>query len=216
MNLPLLVLFLLAALVHLWASAVQRVPLRRATKPLLMPLLLGFYLLSAPAPRPLAAAALLCGFVGDVALVMPGAEEKRERPHPLLLVGLGAFLLGHLCYIALFLRGLAAPPPVWESLLAAALAAGLFVLIFLNLRPHMGALMGVGTAYLAVLLVMALFAGLSGLAAGSPLRPLGGACFVLSDYILARSILLGERRYTHFAVMLTYLAAQAMLTLSLF
>lgn len=215
MKLPLLVLFLLAALVHLWASAAHHVTLRRVTKPLLMPLLLGLYLLSAAPPQPLAAAALLCGFAGDVALVMPGAEEKREKPHPLLLVGLGVFLLGHLCYIVLFLLGMEAPPPVWVILLSAVVAAGLFLLIFLNLRPHMGVLMPVGTVYLAVLLAMAALAGVSGGAVGTPLRGLGGLCFVLSDYILARSILLGEKRCTHFVVMLTYLTAQVLLVLSL-
>ena len=91
----------------------------------------------------------------------------------------------------------------------------LFIKIFLELRPHMGALMPTGTAYLVVLLTMAFFAGMSGVAGGAPLRGMGGLFFILSDYILARSILLGERRYTHLAVMSTYLTAQTLLVLSL-
>ena len=215
MYLLMLVLFLLCALVHLWASAARRVTLRRITKPLLMPLLLAFYLLSAARPEPLAAAALLCGFVGDVALVMPGAEEKREKPHPLLMAGLGAFALGHLCYIVVFIRGVTRWPSVWTMMLAAAALCLLFIKLFLELRPHMGALMPTGTAYLLVLLTMAFFAWMSGVAGGAPLRGMGGLFFILSDYILARSILLGERRCTHLAVMSTYLTAQTLLVLSL-
>lgn len=215
MDLPLLTAFILAALVHLCACLAGYETLKRITKPLLLPLLLAFYLLSAGTTDWLAVPALLFGFLGDVALGLPRPAHENGRSDPFLLAGLSAFLLGHLFYIAVFLRGMAAPPPLWTVSAAVCLALALFLIVFRSLRAHMGDLMLPGTAYLLVLLAMACTAAVSGLAAGAPVRILGGALFVASDYILARSILLGKARYTDFFVMLTYIAAQSALTASL-
>lgn len=212
MHLISLYLFLLLALIHLCACALGREKLRVDTKPLLMPLLLGFYLLTAPGPHVLAVLALLCGFVGDVALVAPKRAAGSGRADPWLLIGLGAFLAGHICYSILFAQELHAPRWAWIAVPCAGLL--LFLVIFLSLRPHMGALMLPGGAYLLALMTMACLACLSAFSA--PCRAPGALLFLLSDYILARSILLGKRRFTDFWVMLTYLAAQTLLVLSLF
>lgn len=215
MDLPLLTAFVLAALVHLCACLAGYETLKRVTKPLLLPLLLAFYLLSAGTTHWLMIPALLFGFLGDVALELPRPAGENGGSSPFLLAGLGAFLLGHLFYIAVFLRGMATPPPLWTAAAAVCFTLALFLVIFRSLRPHMGGLMLPGTAYLLVLLAMACTAAVSGLTAGAPVRILGGVLFVASDYILARSILLGKARYTDFFVMLTYIAAQSALTASL-
>ena len=216
MCLPLLTAFFLAALVHLCACLAGYLRLRRITKLLLMPLLLANYLCAAPSPSWAAAGALLCCFAGDAALAVPGAEEHgADTPSPLLFAGLGAFLLGHLLYAAAFLLDAPAWPPTRFVLQGIFCAAVLFALIFRSLRPHMGAMRLPGTLYLLVLLAMACIAAVTGLGAGAPGRILGGGLFVVSDYILARSILLGEGRRTHFFVMLTYLSAQTLLIFSL-
>lgn len=215
MDLPLLTAFALAALVHLCACLAGYDTLKRVTKPLLLPFLLAFYLLSAGTTDWLMIPALLFGFLGDVALGLPRPAHENGRSSPFLLAGLLSFLLGHLFYIAVFLRNMAAPPQVWTAVGAVCLALALFLVIFLSLRPHMGNLLLPGTAYLLVLLAMACAAAVSGLTVGAPVRILGGVLFVASDYILARSILLEQTRYTDFFVMLTYLAAQSALTASL-
>lgn len=210
MNLPALSAFLALSLLHLvfclngWKAG------RLFTKPLLVPALLCAYLLSAVPPHALVVLALLCGFVGDVALELPGADALGAKPSPAMLAGLGAFFMGHVFYIVLFLGQLERVSPL-RAALPAAMAVGVFFLVFRSLYPKMGAMLLPGTAYLLVLLVMACAAALS----GAPGRVLGGALFVVSDVILARSILLGRKKYSSFVVMLTYLAAQLLLVESL-
>ena len=72
--------------------------LSRYLKPLLMPALLLAYALSAARMDALIVLGLMLGFVGDCALMLPN-ERYGGKP---LLIGLGAFMLGHLMYIAHF------------------------------------------------------------------------------------------------------------------
>ena len=215
MKLILPLCLLLACLLHLAARFAGWKLVHLTTKPLLMPLLLVCYLLWAETASPAVVCALAFGFLGDVAMMVPQPESPGAKPTPALLAGLGAFFLGHVGYLAAFLLTAAAWPPLWVSGLALAGSLVLFALVFLSLRPHMGVMLLPGTAYLVILTTMVLAAAVTGIAERSPQRVLGGLLFLLSDYILARSILLGEKRYTHFWVMLTYLSAQVLLVLSL-
>lgn len=214
MNLPVLLLFLAASLVHFLFCFLGSRKGYLWTKPLLVPLLLCFYILSADAVSPLVVLALVCGFVGDVVLELPYKSKDPAAPSPPLLIGLTAFLLGHIFYIILF-AGQVTAYPVVETFLLALCAAGLSLLVLRSLFPHMGKLLLPGTAYLAVLVVMAFFACLSGLTIPIFPRIPGALLFLLSDYILARSILFEKGRYTDLMVMLTYLCAQFSLVCSL-
>lgn len=64
-----LVLFIAAGIFYLYVDYYEKTFWRRVTKPLLMPLLLLFYLLSAATPLPLLIAALVFGFLGDTLLL---------------------------------------------------------------------------------------------------------------------------------------------------
>lgn len=214
MNLPMLLIFLAVALLHFITCFIGWRKGYLFTKPLLVPLLLCFYLLSADNISPLVVLALLCGFVGDVALELPFKPKDPTAPSPPLLIGLSAFLLGHIFYIILFVGQVAAYPVV-ETLLLALCIVGLALLVLRSLLPHVGKLLLPGTAYLAALVVMAFFACLSGLTIPIFPRIPGALLFLLSDYILARSILFQKGRYTDLIVMLTYLCAQFFLVCSL-
>ena len=117
-------------------------------------------------------AGLGLSLVGDVALMLPVDA---------FAVGLGAFLLAHLAYIASFRRRSRARAVVAAGMVYALVATGLLWVLL----PRVPApLQGPVLVYVAVLVGMAAFAfGAQG-SAGRRLA-LGGALFVFSDSLIA-------------------------------
>lgn len=185
--------------------------LSRYLKPLLMPALLLAYALSAARMDALIVLGLMLGFVGDCALMLPN-ERYGGKP---LLIGLGAFMLGHLMYIAHFaLRVGGALSPWAAAYLAPELCVG--ILLYRALAPGLGELKPAVAAYEVVILLMsacafaALLARPGAAAAGAWL---GSACFIASDALLALGMFRGERPRGHFWVMALYTAAQLLIAL---
>ena len=150
--------------------------------------------------------ALVLCLAGDVLLLAEGDGR--------FLAGLSAFLLGHLAYAVLFLHlGLAAG---WWALAA---VVGLLGLLSFGVRivraafgPEgpAGAALGVGvTAYIAVICVMAVL----GWWTGNVWLGLGASIFVVSDTILGWNKFVRALPWGPVAVMVTYLAAQALLVI---
>ncbi|MGD9917568.1 MAG: lysoplasmalogenase family protein [Paenirhodobacter sp.] len=147
----------------------------------------------------LVVAGLALGAAGDYFLSRPG-----ERA---FLAGMAAFAAGHLAYSLWFLRlGAGAPPPM----------AGLVVALFggavlLWIAPRAGALRGPVSAYVGVILAMALAAlGLP----DHPLATAGALVFVASDLTLALELfVLGPvlRRPAAYLVWALYWPAQALI-----
>ncbi|MFH9721370.1 lysoplasmalogenase [Streptomyces sp. NPDC017254] len=164
----------------------------RIAKPCLM-LLLAAYAVTRGAPKPLTAA-LLLGWGGDVFL-LSGADGA-------FLVGMGCFAAGHVCYLVLF--GRRRTSPALGALYAAALV-GTVVLLW----PGLPADLRIPVAgYSLLLTAMACRASSLGLLAG-----LGGALFLLSDTLIATKIAeWPQLPVSDFWVMLTYIAAQYLLT----
>ncbi|MEU4133747.1 lysoplasmalogenase [Streptomyces wuyuanensis] len=162
-------------------------------KPLLMPLLAA-YAAARGGPRTLVAA-LLFGWAGDV-LLTAGADLA-------FLLGMAAFAAGHCCYLALFGRGRTSP------LLGAGYAvvlAGALVALWPDLPA--GLRLPVA-AYSLLLTAMAYRSSAAGALAG-----LGGALFLLSDMLIATGLASWPRLpAADFWIMLTYAAAQCLLTL---
>ena len=137
---------------------------------------LGILLLAAYAGfsrAPLLALALVLSACGDYALEMQPAR---------LQAGIGFFATAHLVYIAIFLGFLLKEG--WRRdglILAGALVAYGGAMIWW-LRPEMGGLAGPATAYLGVILAMAIAASF---VRGPRLILLGALLFVVSDSILA-------------------------------
>jgi uncharacterized membrane protein YhhN len=145
--------------------------------------------------------ALLLGLVGDVALL--GSDLSRFR------VGLAAFLLGHLAYVACFAGlGLTFPAWSWSGLLV--LAGTL--LATRRVLPATYRLEGLGLAlpvavYTAVIAAMLLCAWWT----GEPLVAAGASVFVVSDATLAVDRFVAPLPRAKLVVMVTYHVGQALI-----
>ncbi|MCX2182946.1 lysoplasmalogenase [Streptomyces sp. SKN60] len=184
--------FLLAALVDLGSLLAGADAGHLAAKPLLMPLLAA-YAVTRGAPKPLIAA-LLCGWGGDVFL-MSDADGA-------FLVGMGCFAAGHLCYLVLFGRRRSSP---LLGLVYALALGGTVVALW----PGLPADLRVPVAgYSLLLTAMAYRSSALGVMTGT-----GGALFLLSDTLIATGIAAWPQLPApDFWVMLTYIAAQYLLT----
>lgn len=162
-------------------------------KPLLMPLLAA-YAVTRGAPR-LLVVALLFGWGGDVFLLFDADWA--------FLAGMGSFAAGHVCYLLLF--GKVSTHPTAAPAYSVAL-----VTTVVALWPDLPADLRVPVAGYALLLtVMAHRAGGLGPAAG-----FGGALFLLSDTLIATGVAeWPQLPAPDFWVMLTYCAAQYLLTM---
>jgi uncharacterized membrane protein YhhN len=146
--------------------------------------------------------ALTLCLIGDVAL-LPAVDR--------FIIGLAAFLLGHIAFIVMFgLRGLDHWP------LAGIAIAGCAVLLSTAAVPIVrgASARGLGIpvrAYLVVISAMTIV----GWATGNWLVVLGATAFIISDSILGWGEFVAERAWTHVAIMVTYHTAIVSLALSL-
>lgn len=146
--------------------------------------------------------ALVASLAGDVALMLPGR----------FIVGLAAFLLAHLCYLALF--RLRAPWLAARGALAATLllGAGMYVVLWVGGLPA-----GLRAPVAAYVLVIALMAA-QAWARWSLLRDapalgvaLGAVSFMLSDALLAINRFVQPLPWSAVWVLASYYAAQALI-----
>lgn len=202
----LLVLTAFSAAVNWWSRIRGDDRLERWSKPLTTVLVIGLALVSgAPTDQVVVATiALTLCLVGDVAL-MPLIDK--------FVVGLGAFLLGHLAFVVLFaqyglenlqLAGIA-------LILAAVLVAGPGRVIVQGAVHADRALRIPVIAYLVVITGTAVI----GWSTAMPWVMAGTALFVVSDSILGWRQFVGQRPWMGPAVMITYHGAIASLALSL-
>jgi uncharacterized membrane protein YhhN len=162
-----------------------------ATKPLLMPVLALWVFLHGR--HKLIIAALLFSWAGDVAL-LNGDKQLW------FIAGMVFFLGAHICYITAFWRGGARPKP-----LVALIYAAVFVVALVWLWKPLGAMAIPMTAYGLALVTMATMAAGVNWQVG-----LGGALFLISDMLIAFRVA-EVVKHTDIWVMLTYVAAQALI-----
>jgi uncharacterized membrane protein YhhN len=148
----------------------------------------------------LVAALALC-LAGDVFLMLPGY----------FIPGLVSFLAGHLCYLALFKRGVRWFPS-GRALAGPLLAA---VAMYAILFPHLGPVLKVAVA--AYALVIALMAA-QAIGRATVLRDaaavavaVGSGLFMLSDALLAINRFAQPLPMAQFWVLATYYAAQVLI-----
>ena len=207
--------FLLACVLN-WIGCIQGTDLADAVKPALLPLLCATslaYLLGRDEvdfrAAGLLVAAQLFGCAGDV-LLMPSSDV-------LFLIGMTAFLVGHLFYIRLFggqsWRGLKPGPWAISILVMLAVVLGLVKAIGIE-----GAMFWPMTVYGCVLMLL-IFSALTGVLRMPRDRRAtwwillaGALLFTFSDACIAMGIF-GVMTFAlrHFVVMFTYLAAQSLL-----
>lgn len=188
--------FIAATLLDLTSLAAGFTPGHTVAKPLLMPLLAA-YACARGAPR-LLLAALLCGWGGDI-LLLSDAD-------PAFLAGMASFAVGHVCYIALFLRH--GTPRARARLLAPAYALALVITVAL-LWPDLPADLRIPVAGYSTLLTATAYT--AGTRRG-PVAGLGGALFMLSDTLIATGVAdWPQPPRPDLWIMLTYAAGQFLL-----
>lgn len=180
------------------------------TKLLLVPyliFLLYFFSENRQQPvHPYCILALLFSFIGDLALSFSSELS--------FLVGMGAFMVAHICNAGYF-RKLQKNSPV--SVRTRILAAtGMFVVsaaLFMLLAPHLGTLAYPILLYMCLISIMTVLA--IGTAEAEPVKMIGKYCFipgaflfVLSDSVLALNRFILHNTGMAVVVMLTYGMAQ--------
>jgi uncharacterized membrane protein YhhN len=149
-----------------------------------------------------AVVALVLCLIGDIAL-LPAVDQ--------FVVGLAAFLLGHIAFIVMFAqRGF----DRWA--LSGVAIVGVAALLGTAAVPIIrgASAKGFGIPVRAYLVVISSMCVL-GWATGNWLIMLGSAAFIVSDSILGWGEFVAERRWMHLAIMVTYHVAIVSLALSL-
>lgn len=195
--------FSLTFLINLWGDYKQNKKLKCLTKPLLMPLIIVYYLLSAAAPDYLLIAALLMGFIGDVFLLGTGSS---------LIYGAIAFLIGHFCYIFLFVQSTSffATVPLYYALFL--IPYIIYAIFFIcTIKNKVGYLIIPISVYICTILTMS-FCALCRISPGlepANLLPWAGSIlFIASDSILGGNTYLCPQKNYEVSVMITYVLAQ--------
>ena len=160
-----------------------RTPFKIAFKFLLSSLFILVAILQTAALSPFAVAVmiglLLC-LAGDVCLAIPGQTAFR--------IGLAAFLLGHVGYIAAFVMTARPGLTMWA---AAILAVPVSTLVYRRLLPYLNGMRRPVMGYVVVITLMVIAAGalfgVESLSLGGRLLILNGAlAFYISDLFVAR------------------------------
>ncbi len=203
-------LFAGVSVLHLIACFRRYPRIRIVTKVLLMPLLCAFYLAYAHDIRLLVVAALVFGWLGDVFLIF-------KRLKISMLLGICAFALGHIFYVGAILSE--HPAPHILMLIPLALCALWTAFVYRKLLPFAPkSLRKPGLVY-ALLLSLTALSSLYVLLVTQEIAYLiafiGGLFFMLSDTLLTGQEYRKELKHGNFYVMLTYIAAQALLVVGL-
>lgn len=209
-NYYLILLIALLVIVNAIGSLKDKKILIIMGKPLLMPALLVLHYSMNGEIVPLLGAALISGWIGDIFLIKP--EGNR------FLGGLGAFLIGHVLYIILFVLRLDLPGDIFNvSTILIFLPYVISGLLFFNyLKKDLGPMKIPVLIYMACIIVMSVtalqfrFRSL-GISFALPLA--GSFLFLLSDSLLALSTFKGEKRFSYSSIIFTYAAAQMLITL---
>lgn len=200
-----------ASATHLAACGLGRQKLRYGTKLLLMPLICLLYCAIAKRPSPVVIAAMLCGCAGDFFMIY-------KHRNVFLGLGMAAFGLGHILYVAhISVLAVAAQPRLFTALAATLVPAAVALCIFFVLRkriPKELRLPGLLYGLLLASLGSAAFIGLRAGAPGAGWLLAGGCLFLCSDGILSfETFRDGDSNAADVAVMLTYIAAQTLLAI---
>jgi uncharacterized membrane protein YhhN len=153
-------------------------------------------------------AALVLGLLGDVGLML---SKDGTDPDPAFLAGLGAFALGHVCYLIAFVRvgvrGL-------DVLAGALIVVGIAALSLPKVLRGAAAAAGRGFAYLvagyaALLAAMAIL----GVGTGLVATAIGGVLFLASDTLIARERFVTAVPRGRLLVIVSYHLAQFLILL---
>ena len=190
------------------------------TKPLLLPLIIAFYLTYLPAVNWWYIAGMIGGFLGDVFLMLPDPSGKKTS----FKIGLIAFLLGHVFYVVALIQNYVAWLQIsWEAVgfpwLPLVLAVAFIVyglIIGFLLLPHCGKLKIAVLVYLIVIVLMGIsttIIGWKGMKPGVITLIVGASLFVVSDTYNAFGRFVKPIPNERLIVMSTYIIGQFLMLL---
>jgi uncharacterized membrane protein YhhN len=198
--------FTLVAVIDWVAVAFGWKPVEYVAKPLALLLLIDVALTLDPtdgSQRAWFVAALVFCVIGDVLLMLPT---------PRFVEGLGAFLVGHVCYIAGFwVAGASAGARVAALVVVFAIGAAACVPLVRSLLAQHRDMVVPVAAYMVVISLMVASAGASGLAVAA----VGAALFWVSDYLIGWNTFVKPITWAPVVIMVTYHLGQLGLVLAL-
>ena len=204
------IVFWTVALFHLLAIYQEFIWVERLTKPMIVGVLLYQYYrrtkVRAAFDKKILAG-LIWSWIGDVALMCVAIRPT------FFLVGLVAFLIGHIAYITAFKEDIKSggKRPIWLISLAMAYFITHGLLFYIILYPSLGALRAPVAVYSIVIAVMAIFAWMRSIKTsdwGYWLVAIGAWFFVISDTILAVNKFVEQLPHAGLWIMATYILAQ--------
>lgn len=201
-----LLIFLLVSITDIIAIVTDNSLWQTISKPLIIPALTAFYIAGSKSRNKLYILALIFSFFGDVLLL-----DKNN----LFLFGIAAFLITQLLYIAIFSKGLG-ESSITKKLLALLPFSLFFIILISILKP------GLNDFLIPVIiygLAISLFGSISFLRylvkrnGASVMLLCGAVLFILSDSLIALNKFHESRAYYSVIIMLTYIAAQYLISL---
>ncbi len=218
-----LLLYAVVALLHLYGEyLLSQKEIRKGyiyryiTKPLLMPLLILFYIAYSSKIYWLLIIALIFAFLGDTALMI----KNRKLGKISFIIGLSSFLMGHLFYIGLFVnisKGMAFYSPIIQILL---ILPFLFIALYVGklVLPYAQKMKIPVGVYLIVITLM----NSSSVLLISKLSTVSFICiysgvtlFSISDSLNAYSRFIKQFKMASCLIMLTYILAQLFIVIAL-
>jgi len=207
-----LIIYIIISIVDVYSLQKRNKKVEFLTKPLLMPLLILYYIfqLNLIGIDSLIVLALIGGWLGDIFLMWENDEKK-------FMLGMVSFLLGHIFYIISFLIGIGSnflAFPIWGLLLILPIVINL-VLTFPKFKNHLGDFKIPVFVYMIVIIIMH-FTAILRLAVLEFFNPsfylvwLGSMLFIVSDSLIAIRAFNKEFDYPGKAIlaMITYILAQ--------
>ena len=195
-------------IVNLYADRNRIEKLKVLTKPLLVPLIILFYLTNAVHINWFIVTALFFGFLGDVSLLW-GSKKI------FFVIGLLAFLVGHLFYTLVFLQSIQyfAVIPIWFFIfLIPYILYGYSILRIL--RPNLNEMLVPVVIYMCVILMMSFTSTCrvwNGFTLQFILPFIGSLFFIVSDSALAYNSFNEPQKNYETLIMFTYILAQVLI-----
>lgn len=204
-NLIFLMLFIIMSCLNLIGNKLKIVLLKVISKPLLMPLLLLFYINSVEENNIFIILALVFSFFGDLFLMI-------DKKKIFFTFGLINFLFGHILYIVSFIgeTSFFSNTPNWYMLILFIYISIAYIIIR-ELNPYISDIKIPVYIYMVTLIIMS-FSSFSliwyydGIKAWLP--AIGSVLFVISDTLLAFNTFKKPLKNGGYKIMVTYLLAQ--------
>lgn len=202
------IVFIIIFIINLYADSYKKQALKVMTKPLLVPLIILFYLTSGAHINYFVVAALFFGFLGDLSLLWSSRKIY-------FAIGLFEFLIGHMFYILAFLQSVQyfKVVPAWYFIFLIPYAVyGCAILKAINIT--MNNMKVPAVVYMCAILMMSFTSSWriwNGFDLQFFLPFLGSLFFIASDSILAYNSFDTPGKNYETSIMITYILAQLLI-----